>query len=184
MGNEYRTYEIVSSLISCQLVWSSNSFWAWYFLPEVTPTLSMSAALSVILSLALAECVFTSAHVYMHQFQMFGTYVHMFHHCCLSSSISSNYVFHPVDGFLESYGPWLSAWTVYLFIVKDPWGLLLSLYVMQTWYLLDHDENVRAPHWFHHKFIDSEYNAYTAIKIHAIKDQLRNRVKRTDKAHA
>merc|ERR1719261_999364 len=84
--NEYKTYEVVSSLICCQIVWSSNSFWAWYFLPEITPSLSLSAVLSVVLSLALAECVFTSAHVYMHQFQMFGTYVHMFHHCCLSSS--------------------------------------------------------------------------------------------------
>jgi len=179
--NKFSTIEVVVSLVSCQIIWSSNPFWAWYFLPDFTPCISLTAVLSVVLSIAVAETIFTSAHVYMHQFKMFGFWVHKFHHCCLSSSISSNYVFNPLDGFLESYGPWLSAWAVYKFVVKDPWGLWLSLYIIQTWYLLDHDENVRTPHWFHHKFIDSEYNAYTAVKMHTVKDQLRTRVKRSDK---
>jgi len=178
--NNFKNWQIITSLVTCQIVWSSNSFWVWYFVPDFTIAFSCKALLSLVFSLAAAEAVFTSAHVFMHQYKFLELWIHKFHHCCLSASVSSNYIFNPIDGLLESFGPWLAAWAVYEFVMKDAFGLWLSLYVIQAWYTMDHDENIRTPHWFHHKYIDSEYTSYVAIKFRNIKDQLRVRVKRAD----
>lgn len=184
--NGFQDWQVVASLVTCQIVWGSNSFWAWYFVPEFHVSCSLSALTSLVLSLACAEIIFTGLHVLMHQRTFFDAWVgddgwvHKFHHCCLTPSMSSNYVFSVVDGLIESHGPWLAAWSVYKFVIQDPWGLWLSLYVIQQWYLLDHDENIQTHHWRHHKYIDAEYNAYSPTKMKGVKDQLRMKVKRSD----
>lgn len=178
--NGYNNWHIVGSFCSCQFVWSLNSAMAWYFVPEFEAAGRPAVLVSLVLSLAVAEFVFTTMHIKMHEVMMFGEWAHKFHHCCLNASLSSNYLFTPLDGLIESFGPWLSAWGVYKFIVQDSFGLWVSLYVIQQWYMLDHDENIRTPHFFHHKHVDAEYTAYSSIKFKNVKDELRWQIKRHD----
>merc|ERR1712124_233336 len=67
--NGFADWQAPLSLVTCQIVWSSNAFWAWYFVPDFEMSFSPQALLSVILSLALAELVFTGIHILMHKYE-------------------------------------------------------------------------------------------------------------------
>eukprot|EP01114_Cavostelium_apophysatum_P008285 TRINITY_DN2066_c0_g1_i2.p2 TRINITY_DN2066_c0_g1~~TRINITY_DN2066_c0_g1_i2.p2 ORF type:complete len:264 (+),score=39.09 TRINITY_DN2066_c0_g1_i2:105-896(+) len=105
----------------------------------------------------VSEAIFTfnHKHVMHHHFPK----VHLMHHCCVNSCASINFIFNPIDFFLE-FGAPLIAVLLGMAIFQDQLAGFLSLSGMSAWYFMDHDENIKTRHYFHHKFINSEYYIY------------------------
>ncbi len=62
---------------------------------------------------------------------------------------------------------------LHFLVWKNPFLLLCTWTVFQTWYMLDHDEHLMLPHIKHHTQVDSLYAIYINVKGDARKNILR-----------
>jgi len=121
--------------------------------------------------LACTDYVFYIVHKYLHQSL---PNIHKIHHCARNSSFTTNLIFHPIDLNIEFSGPVMIVLFFSLLIFKDPFLMLLSFSSVLTWYLLDHDEYLKTPHWDHHKYMNSNYPVYMKWAVYDPEDKVRS----------
>lgn len=87
--------------------------------------------------------------------------IHLFHHCCVYSSQTTNLFFHPIDSALEFSGPTLAVFFMSKFLTNDPsWMFALSTAITYSWYCSDHDEWLASAHTKHHRGCATGYFVY------------------------
>lgn len=128
-----------------------------YFLSDVVVYYDGYLVLKVVFALFLTEIYFTLIHKYMHNYH---PEMHKKHHCCIYPSLTSNLVFDDLDLFLEFNVPMLVVFLTCKFILEDSFAGMIAVSLIQSIYVVSHDEYLRHHHWYHHKYIDSKYNAY------------------------
>lgn len=52
--------------------------------------------------------------------------LHKLHHCCIIPSTTTNMMFHPLDLLVEFGGPVLSAIFINLYILRDPFAMMIA----------------------------------------------------------
>jgi hypothetical protein len=128
---------------------SDLAVWAW-------------RAFALLINLGLTELTFFVAHRELHQNATLAPF-HVIHHCCLRSSSTANLLFHPVDLSLEFSGPVLMLGLSHAFLFQDRAILLISIFTVQLWYAVDHDETVKLPHFFHHRTVNNNFAIYWSV---------------------
>mmetsp|Transcript_28737 Transcript_28737/g.39765 ORF Transcript_28737/g.39765 Transcript_28737/m.39765 type:complete len:243 (+) Transcript_28737:87-815(+) len=154
-------------------LYNSLSFYA----QEIDFHFDFSFVFWVFFNMAMGEALFTFAHKQLH---LHFPSLHYAHHCCLRSSYSTNFIFHPIDLMLEFSLPGVVPILTYHFLFQSNWVLVFTIFLQSTWYSMDHDESLKLPHFSHHKYIDSSYNIYIKTKDRSQKDLVRKMVKRPE----
>ena len=130
---------------------------------------------NVAISLAVTEIYFMIMHQTMHRY---FPELHKLHHCCLRSSHTSNLFFGNMDIFLEFHLPLIIAYSFNVFLLNDTFTSIASIACIYTWYIMDHDEYIKLPHWYHHYYINSNYGAYSKSGAFDNKDALKKNILR------
>jgi hypothetical protein len=93
--------------------------------------------------------------------------VHLLHHCCIFSSLSSNYIAVPIDAVIEFAAPVATVCgllgTPFVPLMHDPFGLVVILaYVLAhaSWF---HDYQLGMDHTLHHKYVGGEYFLFSDL---------------------
>ncbi|CAE8732342.1 unnamed protein product [Polarella glacialis] len=131
---------------------------------EAPLRLDGALAAAVGTNLVASELAFTAGHYLLHKSCTLAPF-HVLHHCCRPCSWSSNLLFHPLDMAIEFTGPFFVLLATHRLIWRDPLALLVSLTVLHTWYAVDHSENARLYHYYHHKHIDAVYTIYIRVRF-------------------
>jgi len=129
----------------------------------------------IFLTFSAAEAAFIFARSLLHTHPSLMKF-HVFYHCCATSSLSTNFLFHPVDLAIEFAGPFICLLAVHYLstaMTSQEHGqvtLLITYTTFQLWYAYDHDEHMNLYHSQHHKTCDSVYSVY----IRAMGDPTKN----------
>ena len=115
----------------------------------------------LIVNVAGMEVLFTVAHRALHAKI---PQLHVLHHVCRTPSYTTNFLFDVNDIALEFTGPMVFCVLSHVLYFHDPFALYMSLVLMSVHNITAHDEWLRAPHWYHHKNVDSVYTLYTHIR--------------------
>ena len=131
----------------------------------------------VAVNLAISELTFTAAH---HALHAYLPEVHLMHHCCRSSSMSTNAIFHPVDLLFEFAGTGASTVLIHLLVWEtDEAVLFLSYLTVLIWYNMEHDEYLKMHHHTHHASIDAVYTIYVAVRSSTTSDRVKHILKKS-----
>lgn len=125
--------------------------WAWP-LSVLLPRLLVGVATAL-----ATDPVFFLFHKALHDY---WPSLHLLHHCCIRSSLTTNLFFHPGDLALEFTAPIMSMWAVAVFVVGDPWVFAFGFALLWAWYTLSHDEWLGLQHARHHRHCGSNYFIY------------------------
>ena len=128
-----------------------------YLSKDIEVHYDIKLLMHVVVSLILTEIYFITTHKHMHKFH---PDLHRLHHCCLRPSYTTNIFFDKLDLFLEIFVPLIIAFIYTYAINKDYFAFSVSNGLITAWYFMDHDEYLRLPHWYHHRYINSHYGAY------------------------
>jgi len=126
------------------------------------------------LALVLNDLAFYFSHKFLHNYLPEN---HKLHHCCKHPSFTTGIILEPLDLTIELGFPMVMAVMLFVVVFKDPFGMVCSICVFMMWYGLDHDEYFRLPHWYHHRYVNSIYSAYTSIKTYNEHDQVKKLLK-------
>jgi hypothetical protein len=99
----------------------------------------------------------------------------------MNAKVSSTFIADPLDVVVEFGSAMTGNLICALLVLRDPTALFWSLVVQLVWYILDHDENVKLPHFYHHKYINSNYNVYIKTKDESNADTVKKIMKMTAK---
>jgi sterol desaturase/sphingolipid hydroxylase (fatty acid hydroxylase superfamily) len=133
--------------------------------------------LGIIVNFALGEVLFTIAHRQLHS-NSFLSKIHHAHHCCVNTCFYTNYAFHPIDLILEFSLPVTVPLVIFFLVYPSQWLLYSFMILMTLWYGLDHDEYLALPHYYHHKYIESNYCVYIKLNDKHVQDKVKHIVKR------
>ena len=147
-------FQIPTILILKYVFGHSNSDWIVLSWEE---HFSLHKILLSILSVWTTDCCFYYTHQLLHE--KFPR-IHLLHHCCVYSSMSTNAFFHPLDLVMEFTAPGTMVALISKHIFKDPWMYVLGSAIMLTWYALSHDELLRFDHVNHHRHCAPGYFIY------------------------
>lgn len=141
-----------------------------YVIPEIEEfSIDFYMILKIVILALITEMYFTTVHNIAHTAH---PNIHKLHHCCIVSTISSVLVFSPVDKYLEFYIPNLIA--LIISAIFNDYQLFLAYSCFHNiGYSATHDEYLKAPHWYHHKFCDSSYNIYLNFKSYNPDDAIK-----------
>jgi len=131
--------------------------------------------INVLVIMGLTEVYFITVHKLMHRYY---PNLHKLHHCCLRPSYTTNMFFDNLDSFLEATFPIIIADLFTIFYSKDYFALIVVYAIISTWYSMDHDEYLKPPHWYHHKFINSNYGVYIKGGSFDDKDEIKKAIVR------
>ncbi len=106
---------------------------------EAHRLLHLSLWLKVVVLVTLTEVTFTAGHSLLHTVPSMAD-LHVFHHCCTSSSFLTNLLFHPLDIHVEFGGGAVVIYGAHFLVFQDPLLLMVTYSVFQIWYMWDHDE--------------------------------------------
>lgn len=144
-----------------------------YFTSDVEVYFSYKLVFNIFLGLLLTEIYFTIAHRWMHRYR---PETHKLHHCCLYPSLTSNLVFDELDLWLELTVPMYLVFIVLCKVIKDSFAGMLAVCIINSWYTISHDEYFKNHHYYHHKYINSKYNAYVETGEFDDKDKVKGLV--------
>merc|ERR1712154_102947 len=105
-----------------------------------------------------------------------GSRIHLLHHCCVYTSMSTNMFFNPLDLMLESFGP-ATLNFIWFSITGDVFTLIVVGTIQQTWYAATHDENISNHHREHHRSLNSNYPIYVSYPTPNPNDNIKHMVK-------
>ena len=86
--------------------------------------------------------------------------IHVLHHCCIHTSLSTNLCFEPLDVLAEFSAPGLFLKLCTLHVLNDSWTGVLATAIMGTYYGLSHDEWMNLQHAKHHRGCATGYFIY------------------------
>jgi len=86
--------------------------------------------------------------------------IHLLHHCCVFSSLTTNLYFEPLDIMLEFLGPIICIKMVSLYVFDSSWMVVMCTSILQTFYYLSHDEYLNLVHTKHHRGCAPAYFIY------------------------
>ena len=129
---------------------------AWQ-IPSLQEHFSIPTLLTVIALVAVSDWFFYSTHRLLHE--RFPK-VHLLHHCCIYSSLSTNLFFEPLDILLEFMLPIMFLQFTAVRILGSSWTYILATSVLQTYYTLSHDEWLGWQHTRHHRTTSTGYFIY------------------------
>ena len=140
----------------------------------VTPRIDVSLILTVVVILFIGDYLFYAAHKILHSTEI-GARLHLMHHCCIHTSITTNLWFHPLDLLIEFFGP-SSLNLAWWYISNDTFAFIVIFSIMQTWYTMTHDENISNHHGDHHRLVNSDYPIYISYKVPNPKDRVKHMI--------
>jgi len=154
-------------------------FWAIiiainYYASGTPAYFNLYLALKVISTLALVDIYFYFSHRTLHRHFPKS---HIFHHCCKTPSFTTNLLFEPLDIFIELAIPSFGIIFYNILVLQDPFAMVATFSVQLAWYILNHDEYAKMPHWKHHKTINTNYFSYNPDKTPDPKEQVRKVIK-------
>ena len=120
----------------------------------------------VLVNLCCTEVFFTISHALL-QVTSAGAKLHRLHHCCMSSSWSTNLICHPLDMTAEFSGPVLSVIALHFFVWHDDLALVLTVLAVHMWYALDHSATMKLYHTRHHSHLNNMYSIYVQ-EVHSL----------------
>eukprot|EP01104_Vermistella_antarctica_P019802 TRINITY_DN8000_c0_g1_i1.p1 TRINITY_DN8000_c0_g1~~TRINITY_DN8000_c0_g1_i1.p1 ORF type:complete len:255 (+),score=45.47 TRINITY_DN8000_c0_g1_i1:1-765(+) len=147
------------------IVWNSD---------HVVPYFSLVLVLKLAVALAVEDVLLFFCHRYMHRW---APEMHKFHHCVRYPTAASNLLFEPLDLAVEFTLPMMVVVVMHLVLFYDPWAFVVNNCIMNAWYGADHDEYLRLPHWYHHRYVDSKYFVYAPFGWHDKLDQMKKTMK-------
>jgi hypothetical protein len=112
---------------------------------------------NVILVLVVVEVWFTTSHKYLHRSI---PQLHILHHCCVYPSMTTNFLFHPIDFAIEFGVPLALNGLICGCVVVDSLAMMVGYSVVIAWYTLDHDQYLQLEHWKHHRHTSGRYSIY------------------------
>lgn len=160
--NGYNPEKVVSSWFINSIEALFVNFIAFYLiLPEIEV---FSLDLNIILKLTViaffTDIYFTKTHKMLHNKY---PQLHRLHHTCIYSCSTTNLVFEPVDKYFEFYIPNVIVLIVCLIIKDYPLFLAYNMFHSCV-YAIQHDEYIKTHHYYHHRYSDSSYRAYSSAK--------------------
>lgn len=174
--NGYDSKKIVKKCIINSLVGDFFfNFLNMYLVKDAVPYFNITLIIKLFISLVVSELYFYFLHRKLHQ-----SYpeIHKLHHCCVRPSFITGFIFESNDSFFELTVPNLILIVLNSVIFRDPFAFMCAQAINTIWYVADHDEYLKLPHWFHHKYINSVYGVYIDSKEFDEKDQVRNLIKK------
>eukprot|EP01083_Nonionella_stella_P171921 588411_1 len=136
----------------------------------------LSLIITIVIVLAIGDCLFYVAHKLLHC-TVYGAQIHLMHHCCVYTSLSTNIWFHPLDFLIEFYGPYTVSWLWYCFS-KDTFAFLVVSGIMVAWYAATHDEMFSfLPHHKHHRYVNCDYPIYVTYNVFNPNDKMKSLLK-------
>ena len=66
-----------------------------------------------------------------------------------------------------------------MYIFNDSFLSIVFFAISNTWYSMDHDEYLKPYHYYHHKYINSNYCVYINLPYHDPNDKVKDVVKRS-----
>eukprot|EP01084_Bolivina_argentea_P025586 47582_1 len=130
--------------------------------------------LPVIIIVFAGDYLFYVAHRILHVTK-YGSRIHLLHHCCVYTSLSTNVFFHPLDLAIEFFGPATLSFLWY-YITQDVFTFIVIGTIQQTWYSSTHDENISNHHRAHHEKLDSNYPIYVSYPTPNRNDKIKHMV--------
>lgn len=118
---------------------------------------SLNLILTAAFLVAVSDWFFYVFHRLLHEYL---PKVHLLHHCCVYSSLTTNAFFEPLDVMLEFAAPVLFMRLVALKLLDSSWALILGQAVLTTYYTLTHDEYLCFQHAKHHRGCATGYFIY------------------------
>ena len=132
--------------------------------------LNINLVLIVLLNLGIIEIYFTIIHKSLH---IYFPEVHKLHHCCLRTSFTSNIIITNLDSALEIGFPIVLSAFICTYLFNDVFAFVVCFSITNAWYSINHDEYIRLPHWYHHKYINSNYSVYVKTTDLASNDRIK-----------
>ena len=115
-------------------------------------------------TIAAADACYTALHTVLHRRL---AEAHLFHHTGVFVSFASSAWLDPIDGGLEFAGPVVPAilllGTRLVPGMYDPFAIYVSVALLSTYYLCDHDYGLNLAHVRHHTNSNSDYYAYAEL---------------------
>ena len=144
---------------------------------EAQPRFDIKLLYNILQSLVFNEFVFTMTHRYFLHGTAFGARIHEIHHTCRPSSFSTSFIFHFLDSNTEFTCSFVCMSIFSNLVLKDPLSLLYSMQFAYMWYTVGgHSENLKWGHFYHHRWISSNYSAYSNFFRLKGRDFVRERV--------
>ena len=137
--------------------------------------IDLQLIIPVFVILGIGDYLFYISHKWLHSTQ-FGAKLHLMHHCCIHTSISTNLWFHPLDLLIEFFGPFTINYLYWVYS-RDTFTLIVVAGIMQAWYSGTHDENIANHHRDHHRLINSDYPIYISYNIPNRNDKVKHMIK-------
>lgn len=140
--------------------------------------------------LAAAACVASTDGVFWLGHRLLHTSMarlHLLHHCCIYSSLSTSLFVHPLDLVFEFGAPtvWLFYACKYFFAEEPAWMFSLCMAFTSAWYALGHDEFMGGHHVAHHRSCASGYFIYKMwFYTNTDEEQVRHLIKKPMKEAA
>ena len=127
-----------------------------------TPTIgdgdwSFSNLVKATTIVAMTDWVFYLGHKALHEH---FPKIHMLHHCCIYTSLTTNIFFEPLDVLAEFTAPGIVVKLVSLYVFESSWICVLATSMMGTYYALTHDELLNLQHAKHHRGCATGYFIY------------------------
>ena len=142
---------------------------------EVDFHFDLQLIIPVIIILLIGDYFFYFSHKLLHSTE-FGAKLHLMHHCCIYTTLSTNAWFHPLDLLIEFWGPFSLNYLYWLYS-GDTFVLMVVGGIMTAWYSATHDERISNHHRDHHRLINSDYPIYISYNVPNPKDKVKHMVK-------
>jgi hypothetical protein len=171
--NGYDGWKIMKKSVINNVINGTGVYFIWKFLffDNIIPHYDLQLLLMVLIHSLISEVSFTIIHKLLHSYL---PHIHKIHHCCITASETSNLIFHPLDSVLEVLTPTVINMVTDYFIFKDAFSLMVAYSLLLTMTVINHDEYLKIPHWYHHKTINSNYSNIISFKDKSVKDVVRN----------
>jgi hypothetical protein len=159
-GHGYIWWHVVLIMIQATITTSVGLFGTLYFIcdEDLHFSVSYQVVLIVIMNLIVADRAFASAHQYILHYGCPN--LHALHHYVHHSSVGTTYIIGLLD-LIVTLAPGIIVVIATNNLIPHQTAAFYSLTVILVWYVLDHDEGLKLDHWFHHKYNNRTYNAYT-----------------------
>ena len=154
-----------------------SAYYTWRVMlreETLTPRFDVSLVLTVVIILVIGDYLFYAAHKWLHSTNI-GARLHLMHHCCIHTSLTTNTWFHPLDFLIEFFGPF-SLNLAWWHISGDTFAFMVTGSIMQTWYSMTHDENISNHHGDHHRLVNSDYPIYLSYNVPNPKDKVKHMI--------
>lgn len=132
----------------------------WLFMDGIDVcSVDLKLPVKVFLSITVADFFFTPCHKYM--LHTWFPKLHMMHHCIVKPTPVTTFIGEPLDILVLEFVPMLiGILTFVIGCLKDPVLLFWTFTCLYVKVIMDHDENFKFPHYFHHKNTSGNYSFF------------------------